>query len=82
MGVVERIEHASHQPQCRCRLHRRAERVAECGSVLDILEHQIQHTILLAVVVDRQDVGVLEVSDRARLALEALGELRVVVILQ
>ena len=45
---------------------------------LEVLHHQVVHTAVLADVVQRADVGVVQVGDRPRLALESLPRLGLV----
>ena len=47
------------------------------GLTLEIFEHEEVDTALVADVVERADVRVIERRDRARLAVEALAQLRV-----
>jgi len=47
------------------------------GLTLEIFEHEEVDTALVADVVERADVRVIERRDRARLAVEALAQLRI-----
>ncbi|MFN8568255.1 MAG: hypothetical protein U0Z44_12235 [Kouleothrix sp.] len=67
------------QAQGRRRRHRCAELIVQRHAIFDILQHEVQQAVLLAVIVDRQNIMVLQRRDCARFALEPHGELRVAV---
>ena len=67
------------QSQCLCRCHWCAKQIVQRQAIFNILQHEIQQAILLAIIVDRQNVVVLQGRDRPCLALEAHSELRVAI---
>jgi hypothetical protein len=80
MGIIQRSQQAPYQPQRLSRRHGRPKPVAECGAPFDIVRREVEQAILLAIVIDRQNVMVLQLGDRAGLTLETRLELRIGVI--
>ena len=82
VGVVERTgdrrEDGDHLRSLEAaRLALGVEMLVEIAAI-DVLHHQIDMPIMLADIVNGQDMGVLQSRHRARLALETLGIVRLV----
>jgi hypothetical protein len=77
VGVVQRVEYVCSQPDRGWRVHRRAERVGEGGAGVDVLRDEVDVAVLLAIVIDWEDIGVRQSGKRSRLQLEARHEMRI-----
>src|SRR6266446_9052052 len=67
--VVERVGYRSQQAHAVVELDRSAESCGE-SAALDVLADDVRDPVLLAVVEDGKDVGMLQAGDRDRLAVE------------
>jgi len=75
--MAKRRKHLLHQYQGARKGRRPARQIGQGAAVLNVLLHQIGLAVVLAVVVDLDDVGMLQCGDRAGLALEAGDKLRI-----
>ena len=73
--VVERVGDGAQQAYAVVELDRSAESRGE-RAALDVLADDVGHAVLLGVVEDGKDVGMLQAGDRDRLAVEASFEAR------